>query len=127
MKIACLLGQGLAAVALLGSLATSALAQPKIADGILTDEKGMSLYIWDNDVADSGKSLCVGGCSLSWPPMLAAVDAKPTGAFTLIVRDDGKKQWAHKGKPLYLWVNDKRPGDRTGDGFRGGIWDLAKP
>jgi predicted lipoprotein with Yx(FWY)xxD motif len=127
MKIASLLARGLAAFALVGCLASLTLAQPKIVDGILTDEKGMSLYVWDNDIPNSGKSLCVGGCSLSWPPMLAADDAKPAGDFTLIVRDDGKKQWAHKGKPLYSWVNDKKPGDRTGDGFRGGIWHLARP
>lgn len=104
-----------------------ALAQPKTVDGVLTDGNGMSLYIWDNDVAGSGKSLCDGACSLNWPPMVAPKNAKPSGDFTLIEREDGKRQWAYKGKPLYKWSNDKKPGDRTGDGFRGGIWHVAKP
>lgn len=112
---------------LLAMLALPALAQPKAVDGVLTDSKGMTLYVWDNDLTAPGKSLCVGVCVLSWPPFLAADDAKPTGDYTLVVRDDGKKQWAYKGRPLYLWVNDNKPGDRTGDGFRGGIWHLVQP
>ena len=43
-----------------------------------------------------------------------------------IVRDDGKKQWALKGKPLYYWAKDQKPGDKTGDGFNN-VWRVAKP
>lgn len=28
-----------------------------------------------------------------------------------MTRDDGKKQWAFKGKPLYYWIKDQKPGD----------------
>ena len=107
--------------------ATSAMAQPKITDGVVTDERGMSLYWWNNDVPGSGKSVCNGACTLSWPPMLAKEGAQPGGDFTIIVRDDGARQWAFKGHPLYLWVNDQKPGDRSGDGFRSGLWHLARP
>jgi predicted lipoprotein with Yx(FWY)xxD motif len=34
----------------------------------------------------------------------------------LVVRGDGFKQWAHRGKPVYLWIKDQKPGDGTGDG-----------
>ena len=101
-------------------------AQPLVRDGALTDEAGMSLYIWDNDVANSGKSLCPGGCSLNWPPYAAKEDVKPTGEYAFIVREDGRKQWTYKGKPLYRWFGDKKPGDREGDGFRQ-LWHLATP
>ena len=116
----------LAAVAALAWVA-AATAQPKVSDGVVTDEKGMSLYWWNNDVPGSGKSVCEGACTLSWPPLLAKADAKPGGDFSIITRGDGSKQWAHKGRPLYLWVNDSKPGDQTGDGFRSGLWHLAKP
>lgn len=43
-----------------------------------------------------------------------------------ITRDDGAKQWAYKGKPLYLWTKDTKPGDKTGDGVNG-VWKIAKP
>jgi predicted lipoprotein with Yx(FWY)xxD motif len=57
---------------------------------------------------------------------MALEDAKATGEFTVIVRDDGKKQWAFKGKPLYYWAKDTKPGDKTGDGFNK-VWQVAKP
>jgi predicted lipoprotein with Yx(FWY)xxD motif len=104
-----------------------AVAQPKITDGVITDERGMSLYWWTNDLPGSGKSVCTGPCTLSWPPMIAKDGAVPSGDFSLIARDDNAKQWAHKGRPLYLWINDAKPGDKTGDGFRNGLWHLAKP
>ena len=42
-----------------------------------------------------------------------ATDAdKATGDYTVITRDDGKKQWAFKGKPLYFWAKDTKPATR---------------
>ena len=40
---------------------------------------------------------------------------------------DGSKQWAYKGKPLYTFAKDTKPGDVTGDGFLNGAWHLAMP
>jgi predicted lipoprotein with Yx(FWY)xxD motif len=92
---------------------------------ILTDAKGMSLYIFDKDT--DGKSACNGPCATNWPPLMAAADAKPSGAYTIVVRDDGAKQWAYKGKPLYTWTKDTKPGDTTGDGFLNNAWHVAMP
>jgi predicted lipoprotein with Yx(FWY)xxD motif len=36
-------------------------------------------------------------------------------------------QWAYKGKPLYTFAKDTKPGDTTGDGFLNGAWHIAKP
>jgi predicted lipoprotein with Yx(FWY)xxD motif len=101
-------------------------AQPRVRNGALTDTKGMTLYVWDNDVAGSGKSVCYGACTLTMTPFPAEGNAKESGDFGFIVRDDGKRQWTYKGRPLYVYVNDKRPGDRAGDGFRAGTWHYAK-
>jgi predicted lipoprotein with Yx(FWY)xxD motif len=49
-----------------------------------------------------------------------------SGDFTVMNRDDGKKQWAFKGKPLYFWSKDSKPGDKTGDGFNK-VWQVARP
>lgn len=111
---------------LLLACASVAAAQPKTTNGILTDEKGMSLYVWDNELTAPGKILCTGPCTITWPPMLAKDGAKAFDDFTLMTRDDGTLQWAHKGRPLYHSANDKQPGDHKGDGFRG-IWHLVKP
>ena len=94
------------------------------ANGVLVDQNGMSLYTFDPDTATS--SACNGGCAVNWPPLAAPADADEANGFTAITRDDGTKQWAYKGQPLYLWVNDRRPGDITGDGV-GGNWHLARP
>ena len=57
----------------------------------------------------------------------AAADAKASGDWTIVTRDDGSKMWALKGKPLYTFAKDTKPGDTTGDGFLNGAWHIAKP
>ena len=98
---------------------------PKASNGVFVTAKGMTLYTFDKDTA--GKSACNGKCAENWPPALAGDDAKPAAPWTIVVRDDGLKQWAYKGKPVYLWVKDTKPGDTTGDGFLNGAWHIAKP
>jgi predicted lipoprotein with Yx(FWY)xxD motif len=93
------------------------------ADGTLTDAKGMTLYTFDRDSA--GKSACNGPCATNWPPLAAGAEAKASGDWTVVNRDDGTKQWAYKGKPLYTWTKDAKPGDMTGDGVNS-VWHTAK-
>jgi len=115
-----------AAVLLATAVAAGAQMMPATAaaDGTLTDTKGMTLYTFERDSA--GKSACNGPCAANWPPLVAGADAKASGDWTIVTRDDGTKQWAYKGRPLYTWAQDKKPGDRTGDGFRN-VWHVAKP
>lgn len=94
------------------------------ADGTLVDAKGMTLYTFDKD--SGGKSTCNGPCATNWPPLMAADADKASGDYSIVTRDDGKKQWALKGKPLYYWVKDAKPGDKTGDGVLT-VWHTAKP
>jgi predicted lipoprotein with Yx(FWY)xxD motif len=91
----------------------------------LVDAKGMTLYTFDKDT--NGKSACNGPCATSWPPLKAESDAKPGNEYTVVKRDDGSSQWAYKGKPLYTWTKDSKPGDITGDGFLNGAWHAAQP
>jgi predicted lipoprotein with Yx(FWY)xxD motif len=116
---------GLAGCSSMDKTIGSAPAAIKVMDGVQTNSAGMTLYTFDKDVAGSGKSVCIGACAGLWPPLLAAADAKPSGDYTIVTRDDGARQWAYKGKPLYLWTKDTKPGDRTGDGFNN-AWRLAK-
>lgn len=100
-------------------------APVKYVDGVMVNGAGMTLYTYDKDGVGTGKSVCIQKCAVNWPPLAADADAKPGGDFTIIIRDDGSKQWAHKGKPLYLWVKDMKPGDRTGDGWNK-VWHVVK-
>jgi predicted lipoprotein with Yx(FWY)xxD motif len=90
---------------------------------IYTDANGMALYTFDKD--EAGKSNCYDKCATNWPPFMAAADAKAEGEWTIVDRTDGSKMWAYEGKPLYLYIEDKKAGDVTGEG-KGGVWHLAK-
>ena len=116
---------GLAGCSSMGYGGSSAAAPAKVVDGVLTNSAGMTLYTFDKDAAGSGKSECNGACATNWPPLLAVSDAKAAGDYTVITRADGAKQWAYKGKPLYLWIKDTKPGDKSGDGFNN-AWRVAR-
>ena len=115
----------LAACAMSDEGATSsapAMTRDTAVGSVLTDPQGMTLYTLSND--EGGKSSCSGRCAKLWPPFLAPADAAPAGRWSLTRRDDGTRQWAYAGKPLYLWTKDKRPGDVTGDKY-GDVWWAA--
>ena len=93
----------------------------------LTDAKGMTLYVFKKD--SPGKSACAGDCVAKWPLYFAekvepgALAAKD---FSTIAREDGKKQTAYKGMPLYYFAGDKAPGETAGQGLRD-VWYVAAP
>jgi len=117
------------AIATLATAAFAQMAPTKTGDTakgkVLTNDKGMTRYVFDKD--SGGKSVCNGPCAGNWPPLAAAGGAMPMGNYSIITRDDGTKQWAYMGRPLYNWKNDKKPGDITGDGFLNGAWHIAQP
>ena len=104
----------------------------KIEGGVLTSATGFTLYTFDRDAANSGKSVCNGPCAVNWPPLMATegwqndhLGQAAHDKYSVITRDDGKKQWAYKGKPLYFWVKDVKAGDKTGEGVNN-VWHVAK-
>jgi predicted lipoprotein with Yx(FWY)xxD motif len=60
-------------------------------------------------------------------PLIASDGGKPSGVWTFTVREDGKKQWAYKGKPLYFSKSDAKAGDVAGDSIGGNVWHPAAP
>lgn len=126
---------GLAAILLVGcggSDESAMVAEPahKVVDTsvgkVLATNRGMTLYTFAKDTT-AGASACNGPCAANWPPLIALDDAKPVGKWTVLKRDDGMKQWAYDGKPLYGWHEDKKEGDTGGDGQGGGTWKAARP
>ena len=89
-----------------------------------TDDKGMTLYVYDKD--EAGKSNCYDKCAGNWPPFKAAADAKAEDEWTIVKRTDGTAMWAYDGKPVYTYIKDQKTGDATGEGA-GGVWHVAKP
>ena len=85
-----LFGLGLAWLMLVGLLPLVFASQPAIAAGdatvqvskdaklgdILTDSKGMTLYLFTKD--QENVSNCSGGCATAWPPLVVAAGQAPT-------------------------------------------------
>jgi predicted lipoprotein with Yx(FWY)xxD motif len=89
---------------------------------IWVDANGMTLYTFEKDKAGVA-SACLDDCIVEWPPLLAPDGAKAMDEWTIVpvVDKDGatKQMWAYDGKPLYLFADDKKPGDITGDNADG--------
>ena len=72
------------------------------------------------------KSVCVGGCASAWVPLqVSNADTKTVGEWAIFTRDDGKRQWSYKGRPVYTLFHDsaERP---IGNGVEG-KWHYLEP
>ena len=81
---------------------------------VLTDFAGYTLYAFDGDAADDGQTCSDQGCEIEWLPVVAPTLALDVGDFSVVIRADGSRQWAHLGQPLYRYSGDLLPGDVHG-------------
>jgi predicted lipoprotein with Yx(FWY)xxD motif len=116
--------KGLMTIGALALMSSAWAAPPGVTekDGAFIAADGKPLYTFARDTAP-GKSACNGGCATNWPPLVAAADAKDAADWTVVTRDDGSKQWAYKGKPLYTFAKDTAGAAATGVSD---AWPLAK-
>jgi predicted lipoprotein with Yx(FWY)xxD motif len=114
-----------AAITLCATAALAAGAPAAPANGVLATPSGATVYTFDKDTAGSGKSVCNGPCAQAWPPVAAQASDSASGDWTVVTRDDGSKQWAYKGWPLYTFSKDAKPGDTSGDKFKD-VWHVVK-
>jgi predicted lipoprotein with Yx(FWY)xxD motif len=98
----------------------------------LVNASGKTLYLFKADVGT--KSACTGACATAWPPLLAT--GAPTAGSGLtasklgtITRPGGKQQVTYNGHPLYLFIQDQKPGQTTGQGVTafGAAWFALTP
>ena len=94
--------------------------------GTFADANGMALYTFAGDTTP-GQSACVGDCATAWPALAAPADATPVGDWSIVARADGTRQWAFRGKPLYRFAKDTKPGEVNGKGADSGQWQTALP
>jgi predicted lipoprotein with Yx(FWY)xxD motif len=99
---------------------------------ILVDSTGHTLYLFKAD--SGGSSACTGACATAWPPLrTGATPALAGGAnaalLGTIARSDGARQVTFNGHPLYLFINDRKPGDVNGQGVTafGAAWFAVSP
>jgi predicted lipoprotein with Yx(FWY)xxD motif len=90
---------------------------------------GHTVYVFDADLGNPGHSVCNGDCAANWPPVAPPAAKTLVAPFSTITRDDGSKQLAYAGRPLYTFIVDQGPGQTSGDGINafGGLWHIARP
>lgn len=89
---------------------------------MLTAQNGMTLYVFDKDTA--GVSTCYDDCAKEWPAYVGKEGDTMMKGWTLVKRTDGTMQWAHEGRPVYFFEEDKKKGDKLGDGDDG-AWHIV--
>jgi predicted lipoprotein with Yx(FWY)xxD motif len=95
----------------------------------LVGKDGRTLYSYKPDEATPGKSTCNGACATSWPPLEGTAKAGSgvtASKISSVTRDNGTKQVAYSGHPLYYFSGDSKSGETNGQGI-GGIWFVVKP
>lgn len=96
---------------------------------IVVTADGMTAYYFTKDRANSGQSACADACLQAWPPITTSASA-PTGegiSATLgtITLADGTKQVTANGLPIYLFAQDRAPGDVKGQGVNQAWYVIA--
>ena len=99
---------------------------------ILFDGRGFALYAFTRDQARH--SACANTCAKKWPPYIVTrrpaarqgIDASLLGT---LVRSDGRRQATYAGRPLYYYVNDRKPLQVLCQNVRefGGLWLVLRP
>jgi predicted lipoprotein with Yx(FWY)xxD motif len=90
---------------------------------------GLTVYVFDADLASPGHSVCNGACAMNWPHVAPPAGMTLVTPFSQITRDGGNKQLTFGGRPLYTFIADSAVGQTNGDGVNafGGIWHIARP
>jgi predicted lipoprotein with Yx(FWY)xxD motif len=98
----------------------------KTENGMLVSMNNMTVYTFDGDQVGSGRSSCYADCEINWPPLLVDQNATSYGDYSILTRDDGKKQFAYKGKPLYYYRLDNKPDETNGNNLANGAWRIVR-
>jgi predicted lipoprotein with Yx(FWY)xxD motif len=94
---------------------------------VLVDSEGFTVYQFAKDQGTT--SSCYGACEAGWPPVTTksaptAGEGAMSSQLGTTKRKDGTLQVTYAGHPLYTFVEDKSPGEATGNGSEafGGKW-----
>jgi predicted lipoprotein with Yx(FWY)xxD motif len=94
---------------------------------IIVNRRGLTLY--SLSVERHGRFICKNATCLSlWKPLVIAKGSTPTGVAGLgtVKRPDRRIQVTYRGAPLYRFVEDRKPGDIKGNGFKDvGTWRVV--
>jgi predicted lipoprotein with Yx(FWY)xxD motif len=118
-----------------GSALVTTARNSGIGSNVLVSRTGMTLYTLSAE--SRNRFICTKGatvpgsgstqCLSLWRPLLLAPGASLTGtvrSLGVVMRPDGVgTQVTYRGLPLYTFVEDRKPGDALGNGFKDvGTW-----
>ncbi|MGI5459161.1 hypothetical protein ACQEWB_39465 [Streptomyces sp. CA-249302] len=87
---------------------------------VVTDDKGLTLYRFDNDEPNPSKWTCSGTCTKTWLPVIVQEDSVPAEGVDQsllgVVHRNGERQVTLGGWPLYRYVGDTAAGQANGQG-----------
>jgi len=99
---------------------------------VLFDGRGYVLYGFTRD--KNRRSSCYGACAKAWPVYyskgtLRAGAGIKRSLIGTTVRRDGRRQVTYAGRPLYYYVNDRKPGQILCQNVVefGGTWLVVRP
>ena len=134
-------GFALAALALLAvapaamprdSVAPTLTAKSSSFGRVLFDARGYVLYAFTRD--KNGRSACYAECAKAWPVYYAKGTIRAGAGIKRSLigttkRRDGRRQVTYAGRPLYYYVNDRRPGQILCQNVAefGGTWLIVRP
>jgi predicted lipoprotein with Yx(FWY)xxD motif len=101
---------------------------PTLHQKVLVNRNGSTLY--SLSVEQRGRFICTRSCLSLWAPLIVPKGTTPTGALHLgtVRRPDGRTQVSYRGRPVYTFTEDRKPGDVKGNGFKDvGVWRPASP
>lgn len=120
--------------ALLGACTHSPLNAPRSSDippainvsGIMVGSANrLALYTYEGD--GPLQSNCLDDCTREWLPFYAGEHDASRGDFSVFTRQDGRKQWALVGKPLYFWAGELQPnGERKEEKTSDPRWQVFR-
>ncbi|MGW4876392.1 hypothetical protein ACWEPI_07485 [Streptomyces sp. NPDC004262] len=96
---------------------------------VVTDDRGMTLYRFDEDRPDPSRWTCSGTCTKTWLPVIVGDAVRTSGVGRNLlgtVHRDGEKQLTLAGWPLYRYSGDTAAGQANGQG-RDARWHAVAP
>jgi predicted lipoprotein with Yx(FWY)xxD motif len=111
-----------------GTASTLSGAEVPQLGAVLVDSEGLTVYAYGTDQGTT--SSCYGACEEAWPPVIAngtptAGEGATSSELATTKRKDGSMQVTYAGHPLYLFIEDKKPGEANGNGVNafGAKWN----
>jgi predicted lipoprotein with Yx(FWY)xxD motif len=99
---------------------------------VLFDGRGHVLYAFTHD--KNGRSACYATCAKAWPVYYAKGTLRAGAGIRRSLigttkRRDGRRQVTYAGRPLYYYVNDRKPGQILCQNVAefGGTWLIVRP